>query len=61
MTALQCPLCDHFEWVSEEDPDATLSDMLNHLRGYYAGQHRLSMAEAMRELANVNEVERAWP
>ncbi|MEU3452303.1 hypothetical protein ABZ671_01645 [Micromonospora sp. NPDC006766] len=43
-----CP--DRFE-VSEEDPDATLSDIGSHLMH----RHRHTLAEAMRLLANVRE------
>lgn len=58
--ALACPMpdCDHFEWVSDEDPDATLSVMVGHLRGFFRGQHRLDSSEAMQQLALVREVRR---
>lgn len=58
--ALACPMpdCDHFEWVSEEDPDCTISQMLTHLRGYFRGQHRLDEAEAITQLAKVKEARR---
>lgn len=58
--ALVCPMpdCDHFEWISEEDPDCTLSTMLEHLRGYFRSQHRLSPPDAMQWLAKAREVRR---
>jgi hypothetical protein len=29
---LWCPFCSHTEWVSDEDPDASFSQMLRHVR-----------------------------
>jgi hypothetical protein len=56
--ALLCPMagCDHFEWISPEDPDCTLSELISHLQSYFTGGHRLSQKEAMRQLANAEEV-----
>jgi hypothetical protein len=31
-TYMNCPFCHHEEQVSEEDPDASFSDMLGHIR-----------------------------
>jgi hypothetical protein len=58
MTYLQCPMpaCGFLEPVSEEDPDGTLSLMVHHLTGYFAGQHRLGQPDAMQWLAKVEEV-----
>jgi hypothetical protein len=58
--ALICPMpdCDYYEWLSEEDPDCTLTQMRYHLTGYFAGQHRLAEADAMRWLAKVQEGQR---
>lgn len=60
VTMLACPIagCGHYEEVSEEDPGSTLSAMLEHLCGYFRGQHRLSMDDAMAQLAKVREVRR---
>ncbi len=35
---LECPLCDHIVWVSPEDSDAALSEMVGHLRAEHHGQ-----------------------
>lgn len=57
-TYLACPIpeCHHLEWLSEEDPDCSLSQMIYHLKGYFSGQHRLSQEESMKWLAKVREV-----
>jgi hypothetical protein len=28
---MRCPFCTYVEWVSEEDPDASFSMLLNHV------------------------------
>lgn len=51
-TDLLCPRCPHRVWVSPEDPDASLSVMINHLNRHTDYDHSL----AMKLLARVEEV-----
>lgn len=54
--ALGCPRCSFYAEVSEEDPDATLSYVLDHLFSNHAGYDR---RRAMAMLAQVTELTEA--
>lgn len=41
MMDLLCPRCDHREYVSDEDPDASLSMMHNHLARWHPSEDPL--------------------
>ena len=36
---LECPLCDHIVWVSPEDSDASLSEMVRHFLAKHHGEN----------------------
>lgn len=48
---LDCPVCDHSTEVSEEDADASLSYMVNHVRG----EHEMTSDEAIRAIHRLDE------
>lgn len=54
--ALGCPSCRYFVEVSEEDADASLSELGNHIFGGHAGHDR---AETNRLLALARELTEA--
>lgn len=54
--ALGCPSCTHHVVVSEVDPDASLSDLSNHIFDRHAGYNR---AETNKILAGARELTRA--
>lgn len=51
-TDLLCPRCPYRVWVSPEDPDASLSEMVNHLERHTDYDRPLTM----KLLARVTEV-----
>lgn len=51
--ALMCPQCPHSVEVSEDDPDATLSEMYDHIFSRHANYQR---ARTDQLLARVREV-----
>lgn len=51
-TDLLCPRCPHRVWVSPEDADASLSEMVNHLERHTDYDRKT----AMKLLATVTEV-----
>lgn len=51
--ALGCPSCRYFVEVSEEDADASLSELGNHIFGKHAGYDR---GETNRLLAKAREL-----
>jgi hypothetical protein len=46
---LRCTLCDHTEEVSEEDPDSSLSEIVQHVRDHHAYDPRLMHAAVALE------------
>lgn len=59
--ALGCPSCHYYAEVSEEDPDATLSEMREHLFSKHAGyRHEVAMGllARVRELTEAEAVAR---
>lgn len=45
---IECPSCDRIEFCSEEDPDAGLSQMHNHLYWDHALRNGRTVAEAKK-------------
>jgi hypothetical protein len=45
--ALGCPSCDHYVEVSVEDPDASLSELGNHIFDRHAGYDRRKANELL--------------
>jgi len=45
---LECPLCDHTVWVSPEDQDASLSEMVGHLRRNHHGKNVNDLMKRVR-------------
>ena len=53
--ALGCPSCPYYVEVSEEDPDASLSELHNHLFDKHAGYERKAALALLAEAVELTE------
>jgi hypothetical protein len=55
--ALGCPRCPYFAEVSEVDPDATLSEMWDHLFSKHADYDRTLVSVLLAEVEELTQAE----
>jgi hypothetical protein len=57
--ALGCPSCRYFVEVSEEDADASLSELGNHIFGKHVGYDRAETNQLLAKAYELTEAEAA--
>lgn len=56
---LGCPSCPYYVEVSEEDPDASLSELGNHIFGKHAGYDRAETNRLLAQAVELSEIQAA--
>ena len=57
--ALGCPSCPHYVEVSEEDADASLSELYDHIFSKHAGYDRAKVGPLLAQARKLTEAEAA--
>lgn len=57
--ALGCPSCRYYVEVSEEDPDASLSELGNHIFARHAGCDRGEANRLLAQAVELSEIQAA--